>query len=68
MKNRPDLVFNASTCGNNCAKYLLKIGKMQDVTINLHHIMDFGKRKFEILVLNNNKVVHNDGRACGRGC
>ena len=59
VKNRPDLVFNASTCGNNCAKYLLKIGKMQDVTINLHHIMDFGKRKFEILVLNNNKLVHN---------
>ena len=59
VKNRPDMVFNASTCGDNCAKYLLKIGKMQDVTINLHHIMDFGKRKFNIHIINNDTVVHS---------
>ena len=59
IKNRPELVFNASTCGNNCAAFLLQIGKEQDVTINLHHIMDFGKRRFEIRVLNNNVIVHN---------
>lgn len=59
IKNQPDKVFNASTCGDNCAKYILKIGKQQDVTINLHHIMDFGKRKFEIRILNDGVVVHN---------
>lgn len=59
VKNLPDMIFNASTCGDNCAKYLLKIGKMQDVTINLHHIMDFGKRRFEITVVNTGTVVHN---------
>ena len=59
VKNRPDKIFNASTCGNNCAKYLLKIGRMQDVTINLHHIMDFGKRKFEIKIINTDTIVHN---------
>jgi len=32
---------------------------MQDVTINLHHIMDFGKRKFEIKIINTDKIVHN---------
>lgn len=59
IKNQPNKIFNASTCGDNCAKYLLEIGKMQDVTINLHHIMDFGKRKFEIQVMNNGVVVHD---------
>ena len=59
VKNRPEMIFNASTCGDNCAKYLLKIGKMQDVTINLHHIMNFGKRKFEIHIINTDKIVHN---------
>ena len=52
-------MFNASTCGDNCAKWLLEIGKTRDVTINLRHMMDFGKRKFEIKVLNNNETAHN---------
>ena len=38
----PEKIFNASACGDNCAKWLLKIGAMQDVTINLRHLMDFG--------------------------
>jgi len=59
VKNMPDRIFNASTCGDNCAKYLLKIGREQDVTINLHHMMDFGRGKFEILILNNNTIVHS---------
>ena len=58
VKNLPDMIFNASTCGDNCAKYLLKIGKMQDVTINLNHIMDFGKRNFEIHIVNTDTMVH----------
>ena len=41
--NEPDRIFNASTCGNNCAKWILEIGKQQDVTINLRHMMSFGK-------------------------
>ena len=52
-------VFNASTCGDNCAKWLLEIGKTRDVTINLRHMMDIGKQKFEIKVLNNNETAHN---------
>ena len=59
VKNMPDRIFNASTCGDNCAKYLLKIGRMQDVTINLYHIMDFGKRSFEIHIVNTDTIVHN---------
>lgn len=56
---RPDRVFNASACGDNCAKWLLEIGKRQDVTINLRHLMDFGEKEFTIKVLNTDQTVHN---------
>lgn len=52
-------VFNASACGNNCAKWILKIGKTKDLTINLRHIMDFGEEDFEIRILNTGEIVHN---------
>ena len=52
-------VFNASTCGDNCAKWLLKIAEKRKVVINLHHVMDFGKGPFKIKVLNNGKIVKN---------
>ena len=41
VRNLPDMVFNASTCGDNCARWLLKIGKEQDVLVTLYHIMKF---------------------------
>ena len=52
-------VFNASTCGDNCAKWLLKIAENRKVVINLHHVMVFGKGPFKIKVLNNGKTVSN---------
>ena len=58
IKNCPDMVFNASTCGDNCAKYILKLAKERDVTINLHHIMRFGKR-FKAKIVNDGTVVES---------
>ena len=55
----PDKIFNASTCGDNCAKWLLKMGEERDITINLRHLMDFGKQTFEINILNTDQIVHN---------
>ena len=52
-------VFNASACGDNCAKWILNIGKEIDLTINLRHIMDFGDGEFEIQILNTGEMVHN---------
>lgn len=52
-------VFNASACGDNCAKWILSIGKSRDLTINLRHIMDFGEEKFEIEIINTGELVHN---------
>ncbi len=40
-------IFNASACGDNCAKWILKIGGQKDLTINLRHIMDFGNGDFQ---------------------
>lgn len=59
--NEPEKIFNASTCGDNCAPYILKIAEFlkQDITINLHHIMDFGNKNFTIEILNTHTVVHN---------
>jgi hypothetical protein len=53
-------IFNASACGDNCAKWIVKLGKEKDLTINLHHVMDFsGISDFEALILNTGKVVHS---------
>lgn len=58
--NEPDKIFNASTCGDNCAKWLLEIGRQKDVTINLRHMMGFGKEtEFNIKIRNNGKIVHS---------
>lgn len=61
IHNEPDKVFNASTCGDNCAKWILKIADMhkEDITINLRHLMDFGDKEYQIRILNNDTVVHN---------
>ena len=52
-------VFNASTCGDNCAKWILKIAKDRKVVINLRHLMDFGDGEFKIKILNNNVIAKN---------
>ena len=55
----PTKVFNASTCGDNCAKWLLKIAEKEDRAVNLRHIMDFGKEEFQIHIKNTDTVVHS---------
>ncbi len=56
---QPERVFNASNCGDNCAKWLLKLGEMMDITINLRHLMNFGDGDYQIKVLNDDKIVTN---------
>ena len=59
IEHVPDQIFNASACGDNCAKWLLKMAENKDITINLRHIMDFGDNSFCIRILNNNQIVCN---------
>lgn len=59
IANDKNHVFNASTCGDNCAEWILKIAEDRKVEINLHHLMDFGDDEFKIKVLNTGKIVKN---------
>ena len=52
-------VFNASTCGDNCAEWILRMAKERKVVINLRHLMDFGSEPFKIKIMNTNKIVKN---------
>lgn len=52
-------IFNASACGDNCAKWILKIGQRKDLTIRLGYLMNFGEEEFEIEILNLGKIVHS---------
>lgn len=52
-------VFNASACGDNCAKWILEIAKRKELTINLHHIMNFGEEPFEARISNTEQIVHS---------
>ena len=54
-----DKIFNASTCGDNCANWLLKIAENEDITINLRHLMRFGPEPFTIHILNTDQIVHS---------
>lgn len=68
MYKKPTGIYNASTCGDNCASYILEIAKRRaetnkskkDLTICLHHLMVFGK-DFQIRVINDHrrKIIKN---------
>lgn len=59
IQHMPEKVFNASTCGDNCAKWILKMAEERDITINLRHLMDFGDESFTIKILNTDQIVHS---------
>jgi hypothetical protein len=48
INKEPGKIFNVSTCGDNCAKWLLDMGRKRNITVNLRHLMDFGKEDFEM--------------------
>ncbi len=55
---KPELVFDATSCGENCAKWLLEIGKEKDITVNLNYLMKFSDvNDFEIFIDNENRLV-----------
>lgn len=55
MNEFPEWHVNASSCGDNCAKWILKISENKDITIRLGHVMHFPE-PFKIKIINNNKV------------
>lgn len=59
MKNCKDEIFNASACGDNCAKFILEIAQEDDITINLRHLMDFGDVELDAYVINSGVHIKN---------
>ena len=64
MSKDAEHIFNASACGDNCAKWILKIAEgwgeqNRDITIRLGYLMDFGSETFDIMIDNLNLVVHD---------
>ena len=59
MLFQPNVVFNTSNCGDNCAYWILRIASKRDVTINLYHLMDFGNGKFTARISNTGDIVHS---------
>ena len=54
IHNQPEKIFNISNCGDNCAKYLLEMAENRDITVCLHHAMNFGNN-FAVRVINDRK-------------
>ena len=56
---RPDLIFNATSCGENCAKWLVEIGRRKDVTVLLQYMMPiYEQEPFEIRLMNEDRVIN----------
>lgn len=57
----PDLIFDATSCGGNCAKWLIEIGKKMDITINLKYLMRFKDLDpFDIYIVNDDMEIHTN--------
>ena len=55
---RPDLIFDATSCGQNCAGCLMEIGRKKEVTVNLEYLMTFEQfEPFEIRIENENRII-----------
>ena len=59
IQNVPDKIFNASACGDDCAPWLLRLAEDKDITINLRHLMDFGRGTFDLHIINTDQIVHS---------
>lgn len=57
--NKPDMIFNASTCGDNCARWITKFSKEKDFIINLQHVMKFSNHGFQAYIVNNGTIAHS---------
>lgn len=57
--NNPDMIFNASTCGDNCARWITRFSKEKDFIINLHHVMKFSNKDFQTYIVNDGTTIYS---------
>ena len=58
MLKDDSFIYNMSNCGDNCAKWILKIAEKKDLVVYLQHIIHF-EGTFEIEIMNTGKIVRN---------
>ena len=57
----PERIFDATSCGPNCAHSLIEIGKRENVTINLRYYMPMkGLEPFKIEIANTGEIVSKE--------
>jgi len=56
---KEDMVFWATACGDNCAKWILKIAEKKELTICLSHIMEF-RCDFEALNIDTGILIRSE--------
>lgn len=63
MLKQPDMIFYATKCGDNCAKWILEIAKHQELHIVLGHYMQWGdwNDPLEAVIENDNSTVKTVG-------
>ncbi len=62
IANDSEHVYNASACGDNCAKWLLKIGREKDILVRMGHMMHFADsdgEQIDIRIDNSGEIVHS---------
>lgn len=58
-------IIDATYCGDNCAKWIMKIAEMKDLHITLSHVMNFKRGQdesgipFKCYITNNHKYIDN---------
>lgn len=58
MLKDDSFVYNLSNCGNNCAKWVLKIAEKKELVVYLQHMIRF-EGEFEIQIMNTGRIVRN---------
>lgn len=56
LLKQPELEIYATSCGDNCAKWIVEISKLHDIHIVLRHIMHFDK-DFEAICVDTGAVI-----------
>ncbi len=53
-------MYNLTSCGDNCAKWIIKLAENKDITMRLGHIMNFENvPNFAIKFLDTNKIIRS---------
>lgn len=58
MQRCPEVVVDATNCGDNCAEWIQKLARQQDVTITMYEFMEFTE-PFEAICLNNGNKMNS---------